>query len=556
MTIYQGFEVSGAGIPGGVSNNIIPAFKTFMSSIPIRSSMNGIVNAAGNIQNPDKVLLSQRAGSLSYQQITRQATGTVKHYQYDFYYRIHVNPVEINAGNVVASKNFSIFIWNAFFNTVDWNNIFGSGNEGLNLTGVSTPITINALDYLTLNLEVTTDGPATINATYTFNFDVYDITVDVTGFRIITIPYLYENGVEETLQWKTDIQLSIAQEQAICLRSSPRTYFKCKFILEEFQTTSLYGKLFIGYELKYALPLQMDAAFIYGNLPIGSNEILFNTANLRFKAGGIAVIYSSDAEQYETIEIDQVLSDRITLTEITTLQFTGAYFVAPARIVEVDQKPSLEPIGYKTTENEIRFLSVENYQEASGSYTQYNSEDLILDRTFFGGALNGSILRDKEILGNELGITKTYASRSVTAVERSQNWITNNLSDRYSLIKFLHSRKGRFKRFYFPSWRNDFVLATDINSGATNVLLEANDYDGYTSEFSVFFLKTNGNFEFLTGSLLDNTTFQANAPISFNLLKTDIKLFGFLHLLRINSDSITIIYSNNKTEVSVPLVTT
>src|SRR6185436_1637651 len=127
----------------------------------------------------------------------------------DWYERIHVEPAEFNLGNIVSETQRPISLWNAFFEPHTLNNIVAVGDDGLALTiPHAPPIVFAPLEQIFFTLQIDVNGPAVVDALYSFQFDVGTYDVHVVGVRIVAWAWEVNwlTPVTERLSWLTDIE--------------------------------------------------------------------------------------------------------------------------------------------------------------------------------------------------------------------------------------------------------------------------------------------------------------------------------------------------------------
>ena len=134
----------------------------------------------------------------------------------DYYYRMHVNPEFLNVGNVSSNELRDLKIWNSYLEPKTLLSGEANGLEGVELFGVDLPYELSALEEITLQLDISTEGASAIdgnvNFTFTDSSDNYEFKV--VGSRIISMPYQYSAPMTEIFEFKTDHHLSLdAQEE-------------------------------------------------------------------------------------------------------------------------------------------------------------------------------------------------------------------------------------------------------------------------------------------------------------------------------------------------------
>lgn len=142
-----------------------------------------------------------------------------------FYNRILVEPVSIALGNLIAEQTRVIKVFNGYFEDRTLETIDQISVDGLMLVGDATPTTFAALQEREYTVTISLDGPPPIAAQYIFNFAGTDddVTVNITGSRIVLIPYYGSAPATEILEWNTNTLIATdGSEQRVRLRTKPR----------------------------------------------------------------------------------------------------------------------------------------------------------------------------------------------------------------------------------------------------------------------------------------------------------------------------------------------
>lgn len=485
---------------------------------------------------------------------TASELSTFKDLWYD---RIHVIPGAIALGSLLSTQERDVEVWSSYRVPVELEEINGQNTDGLSIGGgPAAPNTFSELQSEFYSISITPEGPPVINATYEFVFDVGSTLLPVTGQRLTIINFMYENGVSEQYSWLTDIHQTVEDERRLSLRVKPRQSLACNYSLPGPDFTTLNGLLYTGNEREYAVPLWMDAHYIKATIVEGTSVINFDTGYKRFRAGGLVMIWDNETH-FEAIEIEALDSSSLTLSNPTQSEFAKAFHVVPLRRCKIVGKPNLQKLNMDYGTANINFSLTELYSEPSGTYTQYNGVDVLLDRTFLFSQISDSVFKDRLTVDGRTGPFSTFALRKATKEYRTQNWLVRGLQRKYELLQFLHSRKGRQKQFYFPSWRNDVQVTATIGAASTGAQVTPSEYDAYEDEGgrAAYILLHDGT------SFFRDVTFPSEGVISFgtalgqDVEPEDIQVFSFMHLVRFDSDTIDVSYTNDQARVSVPLVT-
>ena len=76
----------------------------------------------------------------------------------DWYNRIHIAPPQIDFGPVVSGSAAQTIVWNAYLSSTVLASITAEDDDGLTMTGITTPKTFKPLEYAIITITAGTDG--------------------------------------------------------------------------------------------------------------------------------------------------------------------------------------------------------------------------------------------------------------------------------------------------------------------------------------------------------------------------------------------------------------
>jgi hypothetical protein len=140
--------------------------------------------------------------------------GTSASYGDDFYYRIHVLPRIIDLG-VFVETSIPFFVWNAFLKPQSFTAITPStANTGTDVAGLASgQFPGLALESYVLNADEV--GSSIFDVLYSWDF-VSGAILQVTGNRLVIIPWQAEGKMVEKLSCKTNILTAFSKEDRLC----------------------------------------------------------------------------------------------------------------------------------------------------------------------------------------------------------------------------------------------------------------------------------------------------------------------------------------------------
>ena len=109
----------------------------------------------------------------------------------DYYFRIHVNPPVLDAGNVVSAQTHEVRIWNAYLEPRTLNDLSSENAEGIQIAGPGTPpMEFEPLRERLWEIAIGVDGPPVVDAAFTWQFTGEPpAALPITGNRVTAWPW-------------------------------------------------------------------------------------------------------------------------------------------------------------------------------------------------------------------------------------------------------------------------------------------------------------------------------------------------------------------------------
>lgn len=482
------------------------------------------------------------------------------HYVDDYYERIHIQPSYIDIGNLLTEQVREFTVWNAFYAPKTLQAVEQLNDDGLLLTQPEEPPTSFApLEERTYTINITLSGSPVIDAQYRFQFLGLDYVgaVRIVGNRVVVFPFLPHLEVTERLQWLTDIIKTRRGEQRIAMRVAPRQEFDYRYTLDELEFSTL--KIIAGgWSFRvWSLPVWIEAEYDK-NITAGADQIMLDTATADYRAGGVALIYS-DYRTFEVVEIDQVLSDRITLVRPVLASYLGAA-VMPVRFARTPDGVSVTRIGAGLQEVTARFAVDDNadLSAQAPSYPTYKGQPVVTDRSFIlSSGLNERIHRPILEVDNGQGPISVETQQDYTDFAQTINYFAENKSELWALRTWLHSRYGRQKAFYIPSFNRDVQPLEPTTELQTSIKIEPILLDLYgqlPKSIMIFFKDGETLFRDVVGTQTVNGTATITLDSAIGERELDaFDMISFLSLVRLNADTITIRHDKHS-QLSAPVM--
>lgn len=273
-------------------------------------------------------------------------------------------------------------------------------------------------------------------------------------------PFKPRGEFTETLSWRTDVFRAKAAEQRIALRVAPRRTFNYAHTLTDYQYAGARALIreYQG-DTDLLVPDWGQAVYIG---PLGAASAQPITADLsEYEFGETALLWQS-VDLYEQVN----LVDDSNETSIAPVinDYTSAYLIPLWQSV-CPGGLNAERIGANLNQCSVAFQITENEDLGASDYDQYRSHD-VLDSCPKIGGLRDTIAWPVTPFDNLQSALHTLRRRNIPDHTFTMKWHNFNNSDTWALRRWLHSRRGRQKVFWFSSFAKDFEPAASA-SGTT-----------------------------------------------------------------------------------------
>lgn len=480
-------------------------------------------------------------------------------FEEQLYGRIHVIPASFALGNVLGaeSRDFEV---NAFLDTPQTLAVINeTDTDGLTLVEPgSPPLLFAPLSSKTYTLNVSLDGPATIDASYEFDFTIEKPLLLVTGTRVVTFAHCPQRPIREGIEFRTDVlEAYDGAEQRIRGRKLPRQQFEYRYLLSEqferafalnaisgFQGQSFGVPIFI-----FQRPLLVDAA-------INDTVIQVDTTNADFRAST-----ATDARliilwrDFDDFEVAQVAVGGIAAGSITLQRpLVQNHDAATTLVMPIQIMLGRDPAEWGRTSNNVTTLSVGWLSREVASLGDLTSLPTHLGLPVFSGlnfmgqTLDEKVTRKYTIFDNGSGEFEAIFGRVIAELGTVKGFEARGAADTFTLREIIYGLNGKQTTFFLPSFRPDFNLITTIGAADLNIEVSPADYTR--------FLNTQDPWGDIMIRLNDGTDFFRNVTASVEgtgpakeiisidsslgqvVTAADVDFICYLHRARFNSDKI------------------
>ena len=394
----------------------------------------------------------------------------------DFFNKIHLEYHSIDLGNIVSTQNLSFYVFNAYFEPRTLNDIIEVGGDGLVLTEPSpTPLVYAPFQQYTYQLSVSTDGPPTVDAEYTFDFDNRDYVLTVVGNRLVLFPFEPNDGVLEQLEWASDVIESYnGTEQRLSLRGAPRQRIEFEVLTEEgSEDTKLRSLIFDWMSRVYGLPIWWEMRRLSSAHLAGASTLNVSTLYGDFRIGSLVMIYQNE-DTFEVIGIEDADATSITLQSQLVNSYTRKAVVMPVRTAYMAQTASRPRTPTNVTRTSVAFTTINNIDLADTTgATTYLGKVILLDANYISESMQESWEKRVTIIDAITGLQYQISGTDRARMRMTKRWITrNSLQEVWRIRRLLHYFDGNRVSFYMVSGRNDLVLAQTIAADTPTIRVE------------------------------------------------------------------------------------
>lgn len=481
-------------------------------------------------------------------------SGAIARSYYDDYYnRIHVVPRVLDIGNLLSVQTREATVWNAYLTPQALASIDESGTVGLTESGITPPTTFATLEERTYFVTVGTQGPATIDALYTFNFPLESPTLAVTGRRVVVFghPPNWAEPVRERLNWLTDVLLTQSGiEQRIGLRAAPRRGLEYALATLNRHETNRLETVLIGWQARiFAVPVWTDVQTLAAPLAAGSLSIPCTTADYEFAAGGLALLWRAH-DDYEALEILSVDVAALTLKSATLADWPAGTRVYPIRLGMLPQRQGFtRATGHHVT-GQVAFSFVDNPGVAAAdSGDTYAGYRVYLGRTNWREPVEIEAQRQLETLDYETGAPWVDDLSGLATLLKSWRWTLQSRSEIVALRGWLAARGGRRVPFWSASQAVDLEVIAAIGASDSAITVRNIGYasylDGRADRRHLVIETLDGarHYRAITASSEIDAASESltiDATLGVTLQPADIASVRFMHLVRLDSDEVEI----------------
>jgi hypothetical protein len=393
-----------------------------------------------------------------------------------WYNRIHVTPLTLALGNLISSQVREISLFSTYFVPRTLNDVTLANGEGLVLTEpAATPLVLAPWQELVYELAVSTDGPPVIDATVSYDVDVIDLAVAVTGVRIVAwhVAPNWLDPVRETLFWLTDVQRTESGlEQRVALREGPRQAWSFTFDCDGPLRRTLESEIYAWGSRVWVLPIWPDVVELSAALTAGATSIPLSTATRDYHAGGLGLLLSPDGLSYESFEVDAVGPSALTLARPLLNNWPIGTACYPARQARLTEAQGLGRLTSSYVTASASFETVEQILRTFDAEPLYRDLPVLEHAPNWRDAPQLSFRRQLSTLDSQTAALLVQDRSGLAEPAQTVLWSTFDREEQDQLRQFLYARAGRWRGIWVPTFAADLKLAATVGAAEVNIDVE------------------------------------------------------------------------------------
>jgi len=417
----------------------------------------------------------------------------------DYYYRIHLNPLVIPLGPVLAPINQEFILWNSWFVSKTFTAINKTNPAEFVLTGQAAPYTMQGLEYLDYEIDVPKDGSVEILSTITFDFASELPVLIITGTRIITFGWEPLVGMTEKLSWLTQIlKGKSGKEQRISLRYIPRQFFNLAvFLSTEQRQATFESAIFTWQKLIWGVPVWAEWVEHSTTITAGAMSITIDTTFADFRDESMALIYQ-DQDNFEIIKIDTKTDSVLNLEAPVQSTYSGTKVIMPVRIMQMPTSIKGRQAADGFSHINCQFLATDNIELTGFTADEtYKGNTVLTAATYTDGTQEIDHNAEITIVDSGTGKFNIFSDSDYNVVTQSHIFKNYTKEECWNYRLFLHSLKGRQGLVWIPTFKADLVQTQFIGQAETTFTI---DNIGLADNMGLNSLRTDLAFIFPDGT--------------------------------------------------------
>jgi len=483
-------------------------------------------------------------------------------------------PPQQDVGYVTNDKYVPIFLWNGSENDTVLTSITGdSGAEGITWD-VEPPESLLAMQSVKVVIDVGPVGPLEFTGVLTFVSACSTVVLTLTGTRApqlsgdigyLLFPHNWEDGFEETLEWKTDVMIAYDRtEQRVQLRTMPRRFWDLRLLVSGEERRKLETWMGMRKTRYMFMPIWRDAVKLETPVNSGESTVTLDAYGDNY-ADGTPIVIWKDWETKEVRLINGHGSDYVSVDSPFLRDWPVGSMVAPARYCLSLEGRKVSRFTEDVGDFRFRLLATEDGWNPLSDVTPETYQSLPVC-PFIPSWEDGDEGYDNKWvqLDNDTGVIEFDVQSEEPVLSRNARFLVIGRDNINTMLAFLNDRAGRLAPFWMPANDRGFELAAAAEADATEIIVEPIDYEyalsGSPARGHIEMRTTDGTIirrQIMSVSTLPSGDEQLTLGESLpRALSADtLDRCAWLELVRLDSDEITLHWVTPEcVEVTVPIV--
>ena len=476
----------------------------------------------------------------------------------DFYFfeRLHYTPKVIELGNILTSTVVEIEIYNAFRDASQtFTSATANAGAGVSFSGLpSLPSEIPSQNGVSFDVEVSTIGPPNIDGTLDFVTDPANISIPITGSRVVMFAYQPERPIIEVLEFMTDsIRAADGTEQRIAQRLNPRQSIEMTLRLIEGDERRKALTLLKGWHPRvFGIPIWWEARPLGADAASATATITVDTAYMDLRVGSLAIVWS-DSDYFDALQVASFTGSTITFESNLTHNFdSDETLVMPLRVAHAEANLDIQRYLNALQDVKLKFHVIDNEVgdiADTAAFDEHNSKVMLDDPNLVdGAAVSDNLYRAISMIDNLTAPRSQFSTWDSSIPVTNKGFLGNSLQSVWEVRQLAHALRGSQVSFYLPTFYYDMIVTQDLASGSFLMDIENIGYSNYINgvePFKSIRIELNDGTvltrQVESAIIIDASTERLTVDVSWDQLydKDDIARVSFLRKVRIADDRVT-----------------
>lgn len=491
----------------------------------------------------------------------------------DWYNRIHVQYSLLDMGNLISTQVVAFEIFSTYFVDRTLQGITVTGGDGLLLTPPSAlPILFTPWLSQNFELQISTDGPPTIAAAYTFEFDAYEVVNDypmsIIGRRVIPwfAPPNWQSTVIERIEFRTDILRKFdGSEQRIALRADGAHWsWEFRWNAGGRGMRVLENMLYQWAGRVWAVPIFPQGQALQASLAPGDFVIAVDTPDTDYHADGLAFLHDINVpEVFEAVEIESLDATTITAKRAVQGAWGAGTYIYPARIGRMTKTAPASRFTGAHLYGIASFRLEEQLVLPAATETTYRGYPLQTTKPEWAQDPTVEYARRLAIVDLGIGVPEVDDKSGLSEPVMAFRWAFASRAAVQAFRKWLFARRGRQRAIWLPTFTDDLVVTVAVSAAATNLDVEACGLKNYVAagvnrrdiriemkNGTVYYRRTSAHVE------VDPSTerLTIDAALGANYEPEDFAQVSWMQLARLDADATEIAHWTGEVSTSLTVL--